>query len=146
MTSCRNDTPQPVQDDLDGLAGARLDAAQHLLGKNGEFFPFGVTLSAEGDEQMVAADPSLGEHPESQAVLEVFYAGVLADRDTLRGAAFVSDVRVDGSDAISVRFEHRDGGPAMEIMQRYAKKRFRGGIEYGATSVHSTDRRIWAAG
>ena len=50
-------------------------------------------------------------------------------------------MRVHGSDAISVRFEHRDGGPAMEVMQRYTKKRFRGGIEYGATSVHSTDFR-----
>jgi hypothetical protein len=45
-----------------------------------------------------------------------------------------------------VRFEHRDGGPAMEILQRYAKKRFKKGIDYGATSVSGIERRIWPVG
>jgi hypothetical protein len=146
MTSWRDDTPQPVQDDLDGLAGAALDAAQNLLAKNGEFYPFAVTLTADGDGRLVGADPSLGEHPESQAVLDVLHAGIVGERASLKGAALVSDVRVDGTDAISVRFEHRDGGPAMEILQRYAKKRFKKGIEYGATSVSAVDRRIWQVG
>jgi hypothetical protein len=93
MTSRRDNTPQPVQDDLDGLAGAALEATQDLLAKNGEFFPFAVTLTADGDPRLVAADPSLGEHPESQAVLDVLQAGVVGERTILRGAAFVSDVR-----------------------------------------------------
>lgn len=146
MTSWRDDTPQRVQDDLDGLAGAALGAAKNLLGKNGEFFPFGVTLAADGDQRLVAADPGLGERPGSQAVLDALYVGALDAADDLRGVAFVSDVLVNGSDAISVRLEHRDGGPAMEILQRYAKKRFRGGIDYGATSVSGVDRRIWPVG
>jgi hypothetical protein len=135
-----------VQNDLDGTAGTAIDAAQHLLNKNGEFFPFGVALAANGETRMLAADAGLGENPASQAVIDALYAGVANDRDGLRAAAVVSDVRVDGSDAIRVRFEHRDGGPAMEILVRYAKKRFRGGIEYGATSVSATERRIWLVG
>jgi hypothetical protein len=146
MTSWRDDTPQPNQDDLDGLAGTALDTGQNLLAKNGEFFPFGVTLTTDGDQRLVAADPGLGEHPESQAVLDALHAGILGQRDSLRGAALVSDVRVDGSDAIRVRCEHRDGGPAMEILQRYKKKRFKKGIEYGATSGSGIERRIWQVG
>ena len=93
---------------------------------------------------MVTADPGLGEHPESQAVIDSLYSGIVGDRDALRAVAVVADVRADGSDAIRVRFEHRDGGPAMEILVRYAKKRFRGGIEYGATSVSGTERQVWS--
>lgn len=120
-----------------------MEAAQHLLGKNGEFFPFGFTLTTEGEQRMVAADPGLGEYPASQAVLDFLCEGVFSERDALRGAAFVSHVRMEGSDAISVQVEHRDGGPAMQILQHYAKKRFRGGLEYGATSVSGIERRIW---
>ena len=144
MTSWRDDTPQAVQDDLDDLAAVALDAARHLLDKNGEFFPFGVTLSDAGEQRLVAGDPALGEHPGSQAVLETLYAGVLGERDDLRAAAFVADVLADGSDAISVRVEHRDGGPAIQILQQFAKAG--SGIEYGATSASGGDRRIWSTG
>lgn len=145
MTSWRDTTPQPIQSDLDGIAGSAIDAAQHLLDKNGEFFPFGVSLTAGGEMRMMAADPGLGEHPESQAVIDSLYTGVIGDREGLRAVAVVADVRVDGSDAIRVRVEHRDGGPAMEILVRYAKRRFRGGIEYGATSVSGGERQVWSA-
>jgi hypothetical protein len=144
MTSWRDDTPPAVQDDLDSLAAVALDAARHLLDKNGEFFPFGVTLSDDGEQRLVAGDPALGEHPESQAVLETLYEGVLGERDDLRAAAFVADVLADGSDAISVRVEHRDGGPAIQILQQFAK--VDSGIEYGATSASGGHRRIWSAG
>jgi hypothetical protein len=143
MTSWRDTTPEPVQNDLDSVAGAAIDAAQHLLGKSGEFFPFGVAMGSDGGVRLLAADPGLGEWPESQAVIDTLYAGVLNDRDGLRAAAIVADVRVEGSDAIRVRFEHRDGGPAMEILVRYAKKRFGSGIEYRETSVSGTDRQVW---
>ena len=146
MTSWRDSTPEAVQDDLDGIAGAAIDAAQHLLDKNGEFHPFGVALTADGELRMLAADPGLGEKPDSQSVIDALYAGVVKDRDGLRAAAVVADVRVDGGDAIRVQFEHRDGGPAMQILVRYAKKRFRGGIEYGATSVSASQRRVWTLG
>jgi hypothetical protein len=143
MTSWREETPQIVQDDLDGLAAVALDSARQLLDKNGEFFPFGVTLTADGEQRLVAGDPALGDHPESQAVLETLYAGVLGERDDLRAAAFVADVLTGGSDAISVQVEHRDGGPAMQIVQQFSKHG--SGIEYGATSASGGDRRIWTS-
>ena len=76
MASWRDTTPQQVQDDLDGVVSTALDAALSLLTKNGQFFPFGVTVSDEGDIAMAAADPGLGERPDSTAVLDGLYSGV----------------------------------------------------------------------
>ena len=146
MTSWRATTPQPIQDDLDSLVGMAIDAAQALLAKNDEFFPLGVSITLDGEEHLLAADPGLGEHPESLAVLDSLYAGVVASRERLRGAAFVADVRVDGMDAIRVQAEHRDGGPAVEVLLRYEKKRFRKSVEYGAVTASSGPRRIWPTG
>jgi hypothetical protein len=53
----RHDSGSAVQDDLDGVVSAALDAAQHLLAKNGEFFPFGITVSDSGDIGLTATDP-----------------------------------------------------------------------------------------
>ena len=143
MTSWRDDTPQSVQDDLDGTVAAGLDAARHLLDKNGEFFPFGVTMMVDGEQRLVAGDPALGEHPESQEVLEGLYASIAGVRDDLRVAAFVADVLVGGSDAISVQVEHRDGGPAIQVLQQFSK--VGSGIQYGAMSASAADRRVWPA-
>jgi hypothetical protein len=143
MPSWRDTTPQPIQNDLDNMVGMAIDAAQSFLDKNGEFFPFGVTITSAGEERLAAADPGLGERPESLAVLDSLYAGVMASRERLRGAAFVADVRTDGTDAIRVQAEHRDGGPGVEVLMRYEKKRFRKTVEYGSVIASSGPRRIW---
>jgi len=59
MTSWRATTTQPVQDDLDALVTLAVDHAQHLLKKNGEFFPFGVAMSDEGVDYFFSADPEV---------------------------------------------------------------------------------------
>jgi hypothetical protein len=69
MSSWRNSTPQHVQDDLDELVGVALDAAQAMVAKNGEFFPFGVTQNNEGFAIADGLDESLGDQPPSQAAL-----------------------------------------------------------------------------
>ena len=141
-----NATPQLVQDDLDKLVRVAIDTAQSLLQKQGEFFPFGVATSNDGEERLVAAGLDLGERPASLAVLESLYAAVLGAGDGLRAAAFVADVHTDGSDAIMVQVEHRDAGPALEIFVPYTKKRFRNGIEYGVTTASTGQRHVWLVG
>lgn len=84
MPSWRQTTPQAVQDDLDGVLSAALDTAQHLLAKNGDFFPFGITVSDIGDIGMAAGDPGLGEKPDSMAVLDTLYAGATTHRHEYR--------------------------------------------------------------
>jgi hypothetical protein len=57
MRPWRAATPEAVQDDLDGIATAALDAAKDMITKRGEFFPFGITVSNDG--QVGLAAPSL---------------------------------------------------------------------------------------
>ena len=48
-----------------------MSAAVHLLEKNGEFYPFAISLDEVGAPGMEAADPGEGEHPSSHAVLSL---------------------------------------------------------------------------
>jgi hypothetical protein len=55
--------PPDVQADLEDVINEALSLAQHLLEKNGEFFPCGVTMDLAGEIAVAAADPGQGEHP-----------------------------------------------------------------------------------
>jgi hypothetical protein len=139
----RDTTPQALQDDLDLLAEQALDAARHLLEKNGEFYPFAVTLSDDGTAQMAGADPGEGEHPSSQAVLDVLYAGAAADRGGMRAAAFATPVQTPDGDGVRVEIEHRDGGPAIALLLAHRRKKLRRAIEFGQLTAAAGERRIW---
>ena len=122
MPSWREATPKSVQDDLDGIVTAALNAAQDLLTKNGEFFPFAMTMSASGEMGLAAADPGLGEQPASLAVLDSLCAGALGNREAYRAVGFVAEVKANGGDVVRVEAEHRDGGPALVIVMPYQRK------------------------
>jgi hypothetical protein len=144
MTTWRETTTQAVQDDLDSLVGPALDAAEHFLNKRGEFFPFCLTLSSDGELRMAGGDPGLGEQPPSQAVLEVLYDGASRERDALRAVGVVADVRLEGTDAVRVEMEHRDGGPGLVVLAPYAlsgllRKRAR----FEQLRLAEGTRRIW---
>jgi hypothetical protein len=141
--SWRTDTPQAVQDDLDLLADEALSAAQHLLAKQGEFYPFGVRLSAHGGTELVDADPGEGEHPSSEAVLDLLYESIAAMRDGTRATAFVAPVETSEGDAVRVELEHRDGGPALALLQPYRTRRLRRKPEFGELTAAPGERRVW---
>jgi hypothetical protein len=140
----RDDTPQPVQDDLDLLADQALSAAQHFLEKNGEFYPFAVSLSNDGAPTMAAADPGEGEFPSSQVALDLLYRGAEGDRDAIRAAAFVAPVETPDGDSVRVAIEHRDGGPALELLLPYRRKKLRKTVELGPLAAGSAERRVWS--
>jgi len=146
MPSWREATPQSVQDDLDGVVTAALNAAQDLLTKNGEFFPFILTLSASGDMGLAAAEPGLGEQPASLAVLDGLYAGALGSREAYRAVGFVADVKANGGDAVRVEAEHRDGGPALVILMPYQRKGLVKKVTYGQMTAGPGERRVWTEG
>ena len=141
--SWRDETARPIQDDLDLLADEALSAAQHLLEKNGEFYPFAVSLSIDGATQMAAGDPGQGEYPSSQAVLDLLYSGTAAQRDAIRAAAFVAPVETSDGDAVRVEIEHRDGGPSIELLFPYRRKKLRKTIEFGQLAAGAGERHIW---
>lgn len=142
--SWRDDTPQAVQDDLDLLADQALSAAQHFLAQNGDFYPFAVTQSDDGEPAMAGADPGEGEHPSSQAVLDLLYNGVAAQSDAIRAAAFASPVETADGDAVRVEIEHRDGGPALVLLLPYRTKKLRKAVEFGELTAGAGERRIWS--
>jgi hypothetical protein len=90
----------------------------------------------------VAGEPGLGEHPNSADILQLLVEGLRAQRDALRAAATVSDVRLSGSEAVSVEVEHEEG-LAIAVLLPYRKKRLRGGIEYGETTAAPGGRKVW---
>jgi hypothetical protein len=139
----RDETPQALQNDLDLLAEQALDFAQHLLEKHGEFYPFAVNLSEDGTPQMAAADPGEGEHPSSQAVLDLLYEGAVANRDGMRAAAFATPVETPDGDAVRVEMEHRDGGPAIALLLPYRRKKLRKAVEFGQPTAAAGERHIW---
>jgi hypothetical protein len=129
---------------LDAVVTAALNAAQDLLTKNGEFFPFGITVAESGDVGLAAADPGLGEHPASLAVLDSLYAGAADRRDAYRAVGFVADVKANGSDAVRVEAEHRDGGPPLVVVMPYQRKGLvKKVITYGQMTAGPGERRIW---
>ena len=143
-TAWRDATPQAVQDDLDSLVGPAMEAAQELLGKHGEFFPFCLALDQGGQLGFVHADPGHGERPPSQAVLDVLYEGAIDQKVALRAVAFIADVRLAGSDAVRVELEHRDGGPGLAVLAPYRlagllRKRAR----FGDLELADGTRRVW---
>lgn len=109
------DAPESVQDrELRETLGTALGTAQEHIQQNGGFFPFGVTLSDDGELRIVMIAP--GEPDENG---EVDAGQMLTDihdllrqgRDDFKAVAVVSDVNLPdhGSDGIHGAAEHRDG-------------------------------------
>jgi hypothetical protein len=143
VSSWRDSATQEEQDDLDGLVNAALPFAQQMLDEKGEFYPYAVALSDEGETQMVMGWGG-GEQPTSAAMVETLVAGLRGDRDSLRAAALVANVRTTGADSVQVELEHRDGH-VIVVQLPYKKKRFGRGIEYGSLGAGTGSQRIWSA-
>jgi hypothetical protein len=139
--SWREDTPQPVQNDLDKLVDNALTAARDLLDhQRGEMYPFAVGLRADGTSELVSGLAGPGEH--AAAVLELLYESVAAMRDAFTAVAFVAAVESDDGEAVRAEVEHRDGGPALAVFLPFRRRRFRG-VEYGSLHASWSDRRLW---
>ena len=121
-----------------------LPFATQQLERRGEFFPYGVALDDAGEVRIIAADPGLGERPESVAVLATMVDGLRRERDRLRAVAIVADVRVSGGDAVRVELEHSEGH-AIAVLLPYTKKRFGRGVEFGPLAGASGTSQVWSA-
>ncbi|MDJ0663973.1 MAG: hypothetical protein QNJ75_05390 [Acidimicrobiia bacterium] len=144
MSSWRDNVSQQAQDDLDELLNASLPFAQKMLGKHGEFFPYAFVIGTDGEIRMVAGDPNLGEQPPSAAILASITEGLRSERDTIRAAALVSDVRLVDTDAIRVETEHVEG-QAIEALLPYKTSRLRRTVKYGSLMASQSDPQIWAS-
>ncbi len=142
MTTWRDDASPEAQDDLDALLHTALPFATGQLERHGEFFPYGVVLTGDGEAHMVGAGPELGERPASAAVLAALIESLRSDRDSLRAVALVSDVALADSDGVRVQLEHLEG-QAITVVLPYTKRRFGRGIHFGELSGSSGESFVW---
>ena len=133
----KNVSPSPIN--------AVTPFAERHLGRYGEFFPFGSTVSAEGQIAMLAADPGAGERPKSQLVLDALYAGARSGAANLRAVAVVADVRLArGGDAVRVELEHKEG-TVLVVLLPYSRTRrgLKKTITFGQMTVSAGHQRVW---
>jgi hypothetical protein len=143
MTSWRESVPEPVQEHIDGLINVALDAASEFLDKSGEFFPFGLAVGEDGEISMFGVDPGLGEHPESTDVLRSLGDVARGERERFQAVAFTADVSLqDGSDAVRVQLEHREG-VVLEIVAPYRRRRFTGRVTLDQGAVSRGTAQVW---
>jgi len=138
------------REDLDILLEMAVSAAQQMLSKYGEFFPFGVSIDNDGKPAMNMAD--IGEEqPESEAVIaflkEAF--GKNAKEGSIRATGICLDVRVcppeqsEKTDAIQVQLEHQDG-EAIDAYLPY-RKNFLKRYKYGQVFACEGEACIFSA-
>ena len=140
--SWRDQISQAGQDDLDGLLETVLPLGRKMLAEQGEFFPYGATVSLDGEVKLVAPYDGT-EHLRSADLLSLMHDSARAGAETIRAAAFVFDVRLPGAtpgDAIRVELEHREG-IALAVMLPYRVAD--GDVEYGKLSAGSAEKRVW---
>jgi hypothetical protein len=132
---------------MDALLDPLLTFAQRSLDQHGEFFPFGATISSEGELAMAAATTE-SDRPPSQELIDLMEEEFrqAASRGEIRAAAICLDVllRPPGAepiDAIEVRIEHREADP-VNVHLPYKKRRLRG-IEYGDLSASHGVPRVF---
>lgn len=162
-------SPQ-AQADLDELLSAALGAAMEHLEKNGEFYPFAMSVDGEPtidsageptaasnqavapDVDMVFADPAaLGEQPEPEAVLAELrrVLAVRAENENRtvaqRATAIVLYVVVpEFGDAVRVDLEHAEGVQLMVLAPVKGKGKSRKRtFEYGDLRLLPGQRHIW---
>ena len=122
--------------DLDQLLHALLPFAQQMLTKHGEFYPFGSSMTTDGE--IVAQGAYDGdEHPPSEQLIGLLTQTFRqqADAGQIRAAGICYDIRTippgqsEKTDAICVSLEHQNG-EAADVCLPYNKGWF-GTISYG---------------
>lgn len=169
-TTWRDEASPQAQADLDELLSAALGAAMEHLEKNGEFYPFAMSVdgpptqdengeytavsnsSSAPEVDLVFADPAvLGEQPESETVLEELrrILKVRAENENRtvaqRATAIVLQVVVPQfGDAVRVDLEHAEQIQLMVLAPVQAKGKSRKrSYDFGDLRLLPGQRHIW---
>ena len=136
------------RENLDNLLSACIPFAQQMLGKNGTFFPFGCTMTPDGEINLSAGyddKKNLDAQEIADLLLEGFRSG--ARSGEYQAVALCMDVRVDApngsgkTDAIRVTLEE-NGGEAVNVFMPYRKRMLRG-IGYGEIFASAAEHSVF---
>ena len=138
--------------DLDNVLNAILPFAQQMLAKHGEFYPFGSTMTNDGEIVAQGAALEGNDHPASRPLIELmtqaFRKQALAGQ--IRAAGICYDVRTTPpgqtakTDAICVALEHNTG-QCVNVFVPYKKGWF-GKVQYGELFASKRDPQIFVGG
>lgn len=142
-----DDEPPLDRRQLDEVLNKLLPFAHELLGKYGEFFPFGAAMERDGKLRIISGDTG-SEHPPSDEVIELLTNAMKEARDGYTAIGICYDVRIRAradappTDAICVALEHRDGMAVM-VLEPYSKRD--GVMEYGSLIAQQGRRTVFGA-
>lgn len=111
-------TPPP--NDLDQLLGASVEAAVRMLSQEGEFYPFALAMTADGEVVAPQVSPS-SDRPTADEVAGLLLAALQEARPGIRACATCSDVRIrndegDERDAIRIELEAPEADPLVVVV------------------------------
>jgi hypothetical protein len=141
-------TPEARQD-YNALLELLMPFAEQMLKKNGEFFPFGATVSVEGEVAAAAAYDG-NEMPPSEQVIALLTEGFQGEARSgkIRATGICYDGRIvqDGKkvDAVIISLEHASGN-ATKTCVPYTKGLF-GKYRFGQLIAGQEDAKIFAGG
>ncbi len=145
MTSWRDTVTERAQADLDGLTKAAVDLAVESIRASGEFRPFALAVTMDGERTVIAPD-----HPASTEVtvveqLAARWRAVIDVKDSLRAAAVALNVALTEhqGDGIEISIEHREGASVGLIFPYTIGTD--GTVELEPASEHAMNPRIWGS-
>jgi hypothetical protein len=105
-----------VQSDSEEILDVVLPAAESLIAKQGEFFPFGATMDRSGAIAMAGGYLGIEDSPAAEMIAllkEGFHAQALTGEYRVTALAYAVTVQLPGasskSDAVAVNIDHEEG-------------------------------------
>lgn len=147
--SWRESVPEATATDLENLLGTGVGAAQEQLQRNGGFLPFALVVENDGEVRLVAVSPadaaegSDGDF-DADSMIGDLTELLRQNRGDFRATAVVCDILLveEGSDAIHVAAEHRDGSVFAAVLP-YAANTATHEWEFGQLAADSNEPSIW---
>jgi hypothetical protein len=145
MAGWRDSVTQEAQADLDDLVDAAVEFALERIASVGEFLPFTLAVSTQGDRQAIQPNYPRGEDLPVTDQITAQWRAIADLRDSLRAAAVAVNVALPevNRDGIEISTEHREG-VAIGLILPYAIGSD-GRPELVAPSAHREERRVWTA-
>ncbi|OBH20919.1 hypothetical protein EHH44_08595 [Mycolicibacter terrae] len=145
MPSWRDTVTEQAQADLDGLADAAVDFALESIAASGEFLPFALAVSVDGDREVIAPNYPTSAELTVVEQLAAHWRAVTEVKDSLRAAAVALNVTLTERrcDGIEISVEHREGA-AIGLIFPYTIGAD-GAAELESPSAHAMSPRIWGA-
>jgi hypothetical protein len=119
--------PTVAREDLNSLLDTLFTMAQQLIENQGEFYPFGATMTVAGEIVQVAAYTG-DEHPTDQELIELLVGAFRAQaaNKVVRAVGLCLYVRTiapgqkEKTDAVCARLRHADG-ESVDVFLPYQK-------------------------